>query len=523
MNGYRIELGEIENIVQSDPDVVSSVCCVKDKTLVVYLVIHKSPGSLTGERIRTSSTILDLSDIASRLRQICQDELPSYMLPQAFVQVDEIPLSSNGKVDRKKLRPPTTAERMLASSMSSHLGRNGEYEDGSHLSFVAPSSQIEQKVAEIYASVLNLDQAAISMNHNFFDLGGDSLAALRLLSKVQSEFRISLGVPTLFEAPTVAQFTKEILERMVEMDTDGGGSRDKTNNQGFSRRQQLEIVCLQKGSLGWAPILLVHAAGSSVMHYRELVSSLDPKQPVLAVEDKSLQSDTLFPFSFDSINDVADAILELIIGENILGLYGENALNSRGKAAREQTMFVGGWSYGGVVALEVAARLEASGFSVPSIFLLDAPVRTIQTVSVEGVQPKSRASDLPSRAERLGPVNSAGAIHFDNCTRLLQKHICSDHMVESDIVTILAEKSNYGIASAEISKCTTGDVSEYVLKDATHWNTCTDAFSTEVGSILSLKIEQHRFALNFVRASVPVFLEEDYQMELSRELSNIFM
>ena len=240
----------------------------------------------------------------------------------------------------------------------------------------------------------------------FFDLGGDSLAALRLLSLVQGEFSISLGVPTLFEAPTVAQFLQEILERQAEMDTDGlgvaGGSSDGHRNKRDEPRQQLELVRLQTGLAGRAPFYWCMLLAQGVMHYRELVSHLDPDQPVLAVEDRSLQSETIFPFSFDSIHDVADSIIELILSGDISRLRGTSAFNSRGEATKDPTMFVGGWSYGGVVALEVASRLEATGISVPSIFLLDAPVRTAQTVLRESDQTKDAApidsSHAPSKS-----------------------------------------------------------------------------------------------------------------------------
>jgi thioesterase domain-containing protein/acyl carrier protein len=526
VNGYRIELGEIEKIVQSDPAVVSAVCCVKDKILAMYvklLPLGKSSVSAAAGDDNISELAYggDISAIASRLRRICLDELPSYMIPQAFVHLDEIPLSSNGKVDRKRLRPPTAEERMLASSSNKGAIGEGKRSEGPEMSFVAPSNRIEKQVAELYASVLNLDPASISMTHNFFDLGGDSLAALRLLALVQGEFRISLGVPTLFEAPTVAQFTQEILERRAEMETEGIGVAtsgvDGHESNRDQRRQQLELVRLQTGSSGRTPLLLVHAAGSSVMHYRELVSHFDPSQPVLAVEDRSLQSDSAFPFSFESIHDVADSILELILSGDISRLRGASAFNSRGEATTEPTMFVGGWSYGGVVALEVASRLEASGISVPSVFLLDAPVRTNQTILREVQRGKSETKHSHLGEEGMGAVDSAGAIHFDNCTRLLQQHVCANQMVRSDVVTVRAEMSDYGIGIEDVAECTVGGVSEYLLQEATHWNTCTGVNSEIVGDIVSHKMEQHRLALNFVRASVPVF-----EPRVEQELSSIF-
>ena len=131
---------------------------------------------------------------------------------------------------------------------------------------------------------------------------------------------------------------------------------------------------------GAVPLLLIHAAGSSCLHYRALVKQLGTGQPVMGVEDRSLAAGNgagRVPFAFASIHDVADAVVELL--ENT-AQYSKGGMAS---SAGSSTVFVGGWSYGGVVALEVMARLEAQGRVVPAAFLIDAPVRTLSTLERE--------------------------------------------------------------------------------------------------------------------------------------------
>ncbi|MBZ4423328.1 non-ribosomal peptide synthetase, partial [Myxococcus sp. RHSTA-1-4] len=175
VRGYRIELAEVEAALLAFPGVAQAVALVRedvpgDKRLVGYVAAPES---------------LDTSALRAFLKQ----RLPEYMVPSALVRLDTLPLTSNAKVDRKALPAPDAA---LASSES----------------FVAPRNATEQKLAELFASVLRLSQ--VSVTGNFFELGGHSLLATQVISRIRSALGVELPLRALFEAPTVAALAERL-------------------------------------------------------------------------------------------------------------------------------------------------------------------------------------------------------------------------------------------------------------------------------------------------------------------------
>src|SRR6202044_1770799 len=123
----------------------------------------------------------------ARMRTALAERLPAYMVPAAVVKLEALPLTVNGKLDKRALPAP-------------------EYQDGDH--YRAPASAVEEILAGIYAQVLGVER--VGADDSFFDLGGDSLSAMRLIAAVNSGLNADLAVRTLFEAPTVAQLAPRI-------------------------------------------------------------------------------------------------------------------------------------------------------------------------------------------------------------------------------------------------------------------------------------------------------------------------
>src|SRR5215467_11813126 len=176
IRGFRIEPGEIEALISQHPAVAATVLLARvdqpgEKRLVAYIVLQ--PES------RVS---------AAELRRFVQAQLPAYMVPTAFVFLETLPLTSNGKVDRRLLPPPDGAVR-------------GE-EEG----FVPPREPVESHLAQIWEDVL--DVHPIGVKNNFFDLGGHSLLAVRLMAQIYQRFGLNLPIATLFQAPTVEQLAR---------------------------------------------------------------------------------------------------------------------------------------------------------------------------------------------------------------------------------------------------------------------------------------------------------------------------
>ena len=138
------------------------------------------------------STRADSDLSTDELRRQLKERLPDYMVPSAFIILDELPLTPNGKVDRASLPDPGGPSRESAET------------------YVAPSTPTEAVLADMWAEVLDIER--VGVNDNFFDLGGHSLLATQLVSRVRNTLQLELPVALLFEAPTVGQLAEAIPE-----------------------------------------------------------------------------------------------------------------------------------------------------------------------------------------------------------------------------------------------------------------------------------------------------------------------
>ena len=181
IRGYRVELDEISSILDSHADVKASAVTVagaagEEKRLIAYLVLaHQSRPS------------------ANTFREYLQSRVPDYMVPAAFVRLNALPLTSNGKVDRAALPSPTG--EMLPEE-----------------EYVAPRSVVEQRLAELIAPLLHVER--VGANDNFFLLGGHSLLGTQLLTRISERFGIELSLLTIFDHPTLAGMSGEI-EKLI--------------------------------------------------------------------------------------------------------------------------------------------------------------------------------------------------------------------------------------------------------------------------------------------------------------------
>ncbi|MCA1993256.1 MAG: amino acid adenylation domain-containing protein, partial [Coleofasciculus sp. S288] len=171
IRGFRIELGEIESVLNSYPQIQQAVVIAREdlpgnKRLVAYIVTR------------------DESLTSNQLREFLLSKLPEYMVPSAFVTLDTLPLTPNGKVDRKALPEP-----------DGEISQEYEY--------VAPRTASEEIIANIFASVLGVQNVGI--HDNFFELGGHSLLATQLISRLRVALDVEIPLRTVFESPTTAQ------------------------------------------------------------------------------------------------------------------------------------------------------------------------------------------------------------------------------------------------------------------------------------------------------------------------------
>ncbi|MDT7543399.1 MAG: hypothetical protein QOE33_3303, partial [Acidobacteriota bacterium] len=299
VRGYRIELSEIEAALCAHPAIRMAAVESRtdrsgDKSLVAYVVCENE--ARTGE-----------------LREWMLSQVPEYMIPSAFVTLEELPLTPNGKLDRRALPEPESGASRSA------------------VAYVAPRDMVELRLCKIWEDVLGVKP--IGVRHRFFDLGGHSLIATRLMHRIAQTFARRLPLAALFESPTVEHLAI-LLRRQAEASTS------------FS-----PLVEIQPDGEG-PPFFCVHPSGGNVLCYAELARHLGTGQPFYGLQARGLDNE-LAPHT--SVEEMArDYIAHLRI-------------------VRPQGPYLlGGWSMGGVVAYEMARQLEAQGAEVALLVLLDS-------------------------------------------------------------------------------------------------------------------------------------------------------
>lgn len=188
IRGHRIELGEIEQKLARHPLV---------KEALIIDAEHQGIKSLWGYYIpRNRSDSIEFSE----MRQYLLKELPDYMVPAYLVQLDRFPLTSNGKVDRKKLPEPT--------------------ENLTEKRHLPPRSDLEKRLVDIWAEVLGIDKDNIGIDVNFFELGGDSINAIQISARLQ-KYQLNLDIKDIFLNPTIEQLAKCVkrVDRIIDQQT----------------------------------------------------------------------------------------------------------------------------------------------------------------------------------------------------------------------------------------------------------------------------------------------------------------
>jgi len=186
IRGFRVELEEIERAIRNHEAVENCVVIAtdgNDKRLVAYLITKDNSRDAIGD-----------------LRQLLKTKLPSYMVPAAFEVIDEFPLTSSGKINRRALPEPQFNRSTTDVTLD------------------LPSTPLEEMLLEAWREVLKVDQ--IGVNENFFDLGGHSLLAARLVSNIRCVLDVQLNMVDVFEAPTISSLAEMLYPRVARNESD---------------------------------------------------------------------------------------------------------------------------------------------------------------------------------------------------------------------------------------------------------------------------------------------------------------
>lgn len=280
-------------------------------------VVEPAPAAKLDARALRRYANHPLAGIAARrllpeLRDRVRRKLPDYMHPAAYVVLDELPLSASGKLNVRAL-PAPELERPEWS---------GPY--------VAPRGETEARLAGVWEQLLGI--RPISMTDGFFDLGGHSMLAVRLMAEVEREFGRRLPLAALFETPTIEHLAG-LLERAESGEPAG------------------HLVTLEAAGEG-PPWYFVHPAGGTVFCYRELARRLRGPRPVCALQARGIDG---LETPHTSVEAMAEAYVAALRARQPAGPY-----------------YLGGWSLGGNVAFEMARQLTEAGETVARLALLDA-------------------------------------------------------------------------------------------------------------------------------------------------------
>lgn len=304
LRGFRIELGEIEAVLANHPSVQSAVVVARedrpgDKHLVAYVV----PSG-------TSVSIAVLKDLA-------RQKLPEYMVPSAFVELKALPLTPNGKLDRRQLPPPDWSSEGIVEALQ-------------------PRNELESKLLEIWRTELGLPH--IGIQDNFFDLGGHSLTAVRMLTEVEKVVGGELSLSALMRGPTVESLARIIVEDRVE-DRHGGDPVAMEIQAGNKRR---------------LPFFAVVPPGEESLGYAILARQMGPEQTVYKIQGYAPIVESTRPYTRQELKQLTE---EYIAAMRTVQPHGPYCM--------------GGLCDGTHIAEQIVLGLEAEGEEVGLFAIFD--------------------------------------------------------------------------------------------------------------------------------------------------------
>ncbi|MYS87638.1 amino acid adenylation domain-containing protein [Streptomyces sp. SID5474] len=336
IRGFRVELGEIEAVLAAHPKVLDAAVVLRedtpgDKRLVGYVVAG--------------------SDVdGPALREHAAATLPTHMVPSAVVVVERLPLTANGKLDRKALpRPDHTA--------STGAGR-------------APRGPREERLCALIADVLGVP--TVGVHDNFFDLGGHSLLAVRLAGRIKSALGADVGIGTIFRAPTAAG-----LDAALE-------ATDRTD--------ALDVLLPLRpaGPADRAPLFCVHPAGGLSWCYAGLIRNLPADVPLYGLQAQGVGPATAGEPLPRTLEELAAHYVD-----RLREVHGDGPYRLLG------------WSTGGIIAHAMATRLQDLGFEVEVLAILDAyPAEGFRELPVPDL---AEALEALLTMGGYGPESLAGA------------------------------------------------------------------------------------------------------------------
>ncbi|UFH45637.1 amino acid adenylation domain-containing protein [Flavobacterium galactosidilyticum] len=299
IRGQRIEPGEVEEALLLIDGIKFVVVLANENFLIAHIVPNGS--------IETAENQI------SSWRDTLNSQLPPHLVPQDFNIIEKMPTTPNGKIDRKAL---------------------SQYKINKKGNYTYPKTETQKLVAEIWKKCLNIEK--VDIYSNFFEIGGHSIVAVKVMNEIEKETGKRLPLSSLFQSSTI-----EKLAQLLE---------DKTTIIGWD-----SLVPIKPNGTK-TPLYMVHGAGLNVLTFNALAKNLDEDQPVFGLQAKGLNG---IDEPFGTIEEIASYYIDCIMKVNSHGPYA-----------------LAGYSFGGVIAYEMAHQFKMRGKKVTMIGLLDTDVNT---------------------------------------------------------------------------------------------------------------------------------------------------
>ncbi|MFE9784083.1 non-ribosomal peptide synthase/polyketide synthase [Nocardia salmonicida] len=441
LNGQRIELGEVEAAMQRRPGVAQAaaavVAGVGADRLVAYVVVARRQEFDRAE-VGAAQDSSGFDVVA--LRSALAAELPGYLVPTVVLELDALPVNTSGKLDRAALPRPELRQA----------------------TYRAPITETEQLVAGAFARVLDLDR--IGMDDNFFDLGGNSLTAVQLSSRLSEALGSAVPVAWFFTDPTPAV----VVERLrAEVDS---------TDDAFA-----VLLPLRAGGTG-APLFCIHPVGGVSWSFAGLTRHLDPQRPIYGLQSPALTADEPLPVSID---DWAQRYIAAIREVQPEGPY-----------------HLLGWSLGGLLAHAVATGLRAEGAQVAQLAMMDSwlgdgpeqtPMPTVGDL-LGGLASDDLAFDADGLADAAANIGGPlAALDRARIARIIDAATASMRMVDDyrprrfdgDLVYFAAtvDDPSGSRGAASWTDAVEGAVHRHGI-DATHWAMAGEAALARIADVL---------------------------------------
>jgi len=301
IRGHRIEIGEIENKLQQYEEIVEVAVVVKEnfereKYLCAYGICDKD---------------IDISDMKSYLKST----LPEYMIPSSFVQLEKMPLTPNGKIDRKAL---SDLEECVGASAG--------------LEYVAPSNDVERALSQIWSDLLGVEK--VGSHDNFFDLGGNSLNSITLAFKINELMGAGVSAVDVFNNQSISELAEHISNRA---------------SVGANKNRRIKVL---RDSGSKKNMIFIHDGSGEITSYIKLAHGLNDDYNYIGIDAEGLLTDTPRDIDMEEI------------AKNYIGHIKEYQDNG--------PYYIAGWSIGGTLGFEICRQLEAQGENVEKLVLIDS-------------------------------------------------------------------------------------------------------------------------------------------------------